>query len=537
MGLYEHLPYTNFHELNLSWLLEEMKKLVEAMKNYDVHMEELVDEWLTAHPEYVTTVVDGSLTLPKFAESLKLLTVKDYVTPEMYGAAGDGVTDDTAAVQSAIDSGVGTVLLLGTYLITAQLHAAGSQKIMGVPGATLLWNEVNGQTSLLYGGSLSDITYQNITFDFGAQTELMHSITLATCNNLKFEGCTFKNSYGYVFRLNESSGILFKDCAFMDITGGSGNPGGAIYGQDMTDLTVIGCSCENIGDHFVYSAGVTEARDIVISDCILKDTGTNELTSGSAICLYANTHDVTITGCLFENCREGIYIGVYGGSTFLPEAIDVTNCVFRDIPLNAFSIFGIDSSNRVKRVSVNNCQILTAGQDGISIRHGEYFQMTNVNMDKVTRYNLEASDTFASVFGDFQLVNVNNTGVIVANGSHGPGEYNIFRDFYINPAATARTSAVGFYLRQGSYNILTNIRADSFPNANYVRGGAFNSWFNANGSGVDKSFFFTTDITEVVYHNVGDVVFNAAPTVGSPAFWVCTVAGSPGTMKVGATVS
>jgi hypothetical protein len=68
-------------------------------------VEEAVGEWLDEHPEATTTVQDGSLTEAKFTPALKLATVKDYVTPEMFGAVGDGVTDDTQAVQDALDSG------------------------------------------------------------------------------------------------------------------------------------------------------------------------------------------------------------------------------------------------------------------------------------------------------------------------------------------------------------------------------------------------------------------------------------------------
>lgn len=63
------------------------------------------------------TVQDGSLTEAKFSDGLKLKTIKDYVTPEMFGAKGDGVTDDTTALQSAVDSGKDVFLSQGTYLI------------------------------------------------------------------------------------------------------------------------------------------------------------------------------------------------------------------------------------------------------------------------------------------------------------------------------------------------------------------------------------------------------------------------------------
>lgn len=70
----------------------------------DVHQytADSINDWLDEHPEATTTVQDGAITEVKFSDALKLKTIKDYVTPEMFGAVGDGVSDDSNYVAAAV---------------------------------------------------------------------------------------------------------------------------------------------------------------------------------------------------------------------------------------------------------------------------------------------------------------------------------------------------------------------------------------------------------------------------------------------------
>lgn len=72
----------------------------------DEQTAEAIQSWLNAHPEATTTVQDNSLTELKFTNNLKLKTIKDYVTPEMFGAIGDGEYDDTNSINSAIENAI-----------------------------------------------------------------------------------------------------------------------------------------------------------------------------------------------------------------------------------------------------------------------------------------------------------------------------------------------------------------------------------------------------------------------------------------------
>lgn len=127
---------------------------------------EAVDEWLNRHPEATTTVQNGSLTEAKFSDPLKLKTIKDYVTPEMFGAKGDGIADDTEAVNAAASSGK-DVAFIGTYIISDNVS-------------------FSSKTSLIFLGGSIDADGHGLQFDNNlllGKVNIVDAITSGKINN------------------------------------------------------------------------------------------------------------------------------------------------------------------------------------------------------------------------------------------------------------------------------------------------------------------------------------------------------------------
>ena len=107
---------------------------IEAL--FSAPTQEAVNNWLNDHPEATTTVQDKSLGIEKFTVDAKNRILNDYVTPEMFGAKGDGSTDDTEAVNNALlfsrEKGCPVVFAGKSYVITETLHLASDDIIRGI---------------------------------------------------------------------------------------------------------------------------------------------------------------------------------------------------------------------------------------------------------------------------------------------------------------------------------------------------------------------------------------------------------------------
>lgn len=208
MGIFRQFPYSNFHEMNMDQILKITKDLenewAQFQEDWDVDITNAVNAWLDAHPEATTTVIDGSLTLPKFSDTLKKQTVNYYVTPEMFGAVGDGVTDDTAAVRSALRKPY--VRFDNIYKVTQQIEAlsidiAGNGKIITTDSFIICKNNVR----------IQDITIE--------QTADESSIAI-TCNKSAIiDNVTIKNGLGGLFFDQPYEYCEIKNCKLTNFYG------------------------------------------------------------------------------------------------------------------------------------------------------------------------------------------------------------------------------------------------------------------------------------------------------------------------------
>ena len=104
---FEVFPYTNFHELNLDTIIEYVTEIKNKTDDIDAA---------------VTITEQNAEICTNIYESINGI----FVTPEMFGAVGDGVTDDSQAIQDAIDSGKPVYLTNKTYKTDSPLHLTGN---------------------------------------------------------------------------------------------------------------------------------------------------------------------------------------------------------------------------------------------------------------------------------------------------------------------------------------------------------------------------------------------------------------------------
>lgn len=95
---------------------------------------------------------DGGYTGTEAQFSAKLAV--PFVTPQMYGAKGDGVTDDTQAFKQALSASDNVFVPMGTYLITDTLDISYKKSLYADDGQN---------ATILYGGSNSVVLINRLS--------------------------------------------------------------------------------------------------------------------------------------------------------------------------------------------------------------------------------------------------------------------------------------------------------------------------------------------------------------------------------------
>jgi len=243
----------------------------------------------------------GSPTYPVWAAG-DVINVKDY------GATGDGVTDDTAAINDAIAVAVGLPIFFpdGHYRITSTLTWAGhSLTIMGprnmkfykngspYKGAIIYCKEVvgpvinvparstgiNGDDVVLDLSNMAFMGHNNLSFDGADYDDYSTTITAFVqttheATPVKISGCQFgfinNAAHGYGLYLGCPWWSIIEDSKISHIYNGYGIYSGAhggVIGLNVTLRNLMITDCRQAFD--LYNSRDTEFNNCLIETCIV----------------------------------------------------------------------------------------------------------------------------------------------------------------------------------------------------------------------------------------------------------------------------
>lgn len=170
--------------------------------------------------------------------------LRERVSVKDFGAVGDGVTDDTAAIQNAINAGHTIYIPAGTYRITSTLTAPSGTWLQGDgAGVTELRGTSNVNVLLFQDASVTDYTAAGMSrikvTGSGATTRL---VTVNNVWGFVAEHC-FVRGVPSVFRCFEiqrySFECLINSCRITD------NTESGIYLNEIDGLPPNGCTITN----------------------------------------------------------------------------------------------------------------------------------------------------------------------------------------------------------------------------------------------------------------------------------------------------
>lgn len=285
-----------------------------------------------------------------------------------FGAVGDGVTDDTAAIQAAIDSGAGKTILFpegNTYLISSPLTLYSNSTYMG--GAKIKQkNSANISGSLFSGTSLNNILIDGLELDANqsnnaaAQT---YGIILELGNNNTIRNCYIHDTTQSGIQLESESGSKIVSNHIIDcgINLGTDNHGIMVISTTSTPLSNILISGNIVDNAYrkgitVYNASPGVVSSVVISNNVVSNCNTGGIyVSNPSAAVNGFITGVCITGNNCSNNYVNILISTASGCT-----VSGNTCIATS---GGQGIFSAD----IKYSSFSGNSVVSSDADGLKL--------------------------------------------------------------------------------------------------------------------------------------------------------------------------
>lgn len=324
-------------------VVEYLNKIIDNNNKQNDNINQLEQNFITLYDyvnnyfsnldvqEEINKKIDELITTGEFNSFLSGI-----YTPEMFGAKGDGVTDDTEAIQKAL--AFNNVNISKNYLITENLVLHSNLKIFG--GGTIT-KKVEFNDSYLNHCIFSCTDSNNIDINNINLMSNSLAISVHGCSNVNITNLII-NSEKYSILIsdsekNESNGITISNIKIEnDVT---------IISSD--GIHVDG-GCSNI---YIYNVSGTTGDDFIALNAIegIRKTIKNVIIDNIKCSGYAGVRIYGQLNCVIEN------VSVNNSYINSNDGIRLTNIVgFTEINLNAPTFNNIVFNNCIVNSSIRN---------------------------------------------------------------------------------------------------------------------------------------------------------------------------------------